>query len=64
LTAYCNYSDGPSRFYDWRCRFDKDEEDELNSIYSFLEKIGYEMSEEERALLDGTHELYVRDEGD
>lgn len=32
--------------------------DNLNMIYEYLEKIGYEMSDEEKALQDGTHELF------
>ena len=31
---------------------------ELDMVYEFLEKIGYEMSDEEKALQDGTHELF------
>lgn len=38
------------------------ENESLNLIYEFLEALGYEMSDEERELLDGTSELYA--EGD
>lgn len=32
--------------------------DELDRLYDFLTSLGYEMSDEERALHDGTHELF------
>ena len=32
--------------------------DKLNMIYEYLEKLGYEKSDEEKALQDGTHELF------
>ena len=32
--------------------------DKLNMIYDYLEKLGYEMSDEEKELQDGTHELF------
>lgn len=39
--------------------WDKYSEDEtLKDVYTFLEGLGYEMSDEERALMDGTHDLY------
>lgn len=31
----------------------------LNAVYDFLEKLGYKMSEEESALRNGTHKLFV-----
>lgn len=33
----------------------------LDKIYQFLESIGYEMSDEERQLADGTHELFYKE---
>ena len=33
--------------------------DDLNRLYTLLGKFGYQMSDEEKALQDGTHELYV-----
>lgn len=32
--------------------------DELDGIYTLLEKLGYEMSDDEKALQNGTHELF------
>ena len=38
--------------------------DILDNIYSFLESIGYEMSDEEKALQNGTHEMFEQIEAD
>lgn len=35
---------------------------DLDTIYYYLEKLGYEKSDEEKALFDGTHELYEQQE--
>ena len=32
---------------------------ELEGLYAFLEKLGYEVSDEEKQMLDGTLHLYV-----
>lgn len=34
----------------------------LDEIYDFLDELGYEVSDEEKQLRDGTHELYVRED--
>ena len=44
--------------HDWYCRYGSDAR--LEMIYEFLESLGYEMSDEERELLDGTSELYEK----
>jgi hypothetical protein len=31
----------------------------LEDLYDFLVELGYEMSDDEQALMDGTHELYL-----
>lgn len=60
--AYCSYGDsremGYYKYYD--CKYAKNEE--LDAIYDFLESIGYEMSDEECVLRNGTHELFALDE--
>ncbi|MBQ8382032.1 MAG: ParB N-terminal domain-containing protein [Clostridia bacterium] len=33
-----------------------------NLTYEYLQTIGYEMSDEEKALMDGTHELYLKED--
>lgn len=45
--------------YDYYGAFD--ENPRLNMLYDFLEAIGYEMSEDERGLITGESELYVKD---
>lgn len=47
--------------HDWYCRYDSDAR--LEMVYEFLESLGYQMSDEERELLDGSSELYLK-EGD
>lgn len=39
-----------------------DENEELDALYAFLERLDYTIAPEERALMDGTHELYKKDE--
>lgn len=46
--------------HDWYCRFDSDARFEM--VYEFLESLGYEMSDEERELITGESELYVKPE--
>lgn len=38
----------------------KERAEEIMGIYNLLTKYGYEMEPEEKAMLDGTHELYVK----
>lgn len=48
--------------YDWNCRYDPDMAASIVAEYEIMKICGYEMSDEERAMLDGSHELYVRGE--
>lgn len=51
-------SEGYFRSY-WNSYTMKHEENEkLDRIYALLVKLGYEMSDDEKALQDGTHELF------
>lgn len=51
-------SEGYFRSY-WNSYIMKHEENEkLDRIYALLEKLGYEMSDDEKALQNGTHELF------
>jgi ParB family chromosome partitioning protein len=61
VVAYSYYDDKDSYCGDWNCQYTRDEK--LTKLYRFLEKTGYEMSDEERALVNGEHELFV-DSGD
>jgi len=59
--AYCLYNDSESFNYtNYDMTHGRDSH--LDTIYKFLGKFGYQMSDEERALQDGTHELYIKDE--
>ena len=49
-----------SNNHDWHCRYDPSKE--LLTHYENLQLLGYEISDEEEAYLDGTHELYVKGE--
>lgn len=61
LIATFLYMDGSSESYhSWNCHYKENEE--LDNVYDMLEAFGYEMSDEEKALRDGTHELLVKDE--
>ena len=59
---YARLGDGKSEGYFrsyWNSYTMKHEENEkLDRIYALLVKLGYEMSDDEKALQDGTHELF------
>lgn len=46
--------------YDGKYRVNKD----LDSLYVILTELGYEMSDEEKSLQDGTHEMFVKENSD
>lgn len=53
----------PNRYrmpFDYQCKFFEGKK-ELSNLYKFLGVFGYEPSEEEKQILDGTHELYVKE---
>lgn len=47
-------------YYNWGCEYSPNKN--LDRVYDFLEELGYEMSEEEAALRNGTHELFIKAE--
>ena len=55
--AYCFIDYSNLKCHNWRGPF-YEENEELNLAYDFLKEFGYEISDEEKALKDGTHELY------
>lgn len=59
ISTYCACGDDKLKCYDWYCEYEFNQA--LNGIYASLVKLGYEMSDEEQALLDGTHELLKKD---
>lgn len=59
--AYCFIDCSSLKCHNWRGPF-YEENEELNQAYDFLKEFGYEISDEEKALKDGTHELYEEEE--
>ncbi|MCL2215429.1 MAG: ParB/RepB/Spo0J family partition protein [Defluviitaleaceae bacterium] len=58
ISAYINGMDDDDwSYHDYKCVHTENEE--LDRIYDFLISIGYEMSDEELALRNGTHELLL-----
>jgi len=66
LTAYIAFDDKSSNDYFYARSWDNviihENNKELDLIYETLISLGYQMSDEERALQDGTHELFVNKE--
>lgn len=63
LIAAYSAMDGPDmRYYqEWQdCKYCQNKN--LDAVYGFLETLGYTPSDEERALCDGTHEMFRRDD--
>lgn len=56
LMAYSAIDSDYKKPYDWEGVFTGS--DDLNRVYDFLTALGYEMSDEEKKFIDGTHELY------
>lgn len=63
VSAYLLSDDSPSRHYhgygNEALRFCPN--DQLDELYCFLEDLGYEMSDAERQLMDGVHELFEKE---
>lgn len=60
VKAYVKLMIKASDAYEWYTAEWKRNEG-MEKVYEFLEKLGYVMSDEERALLDGSHEVYKND---
>lgn len=60
--AYCEFGDRKNTGYFENWTTKHSENGGLNMLYDLLVKIGYEMSDEEKALRDGTHELFINPE--
>lgn len=58
--VYTRYSDKDVlAYHDYNCNWFENKR--LNLIYALLEKLGYEISDEERSLIDGTNPLFERE---
>jgi len=43
-------------YHNWKCEYEENED--LGLLYGYLKKLGYELSDEEKAWRNGSHELY------
>lgn len=59
IAVFCAI-DTDEKSYDWQGNFEESEE--LTRAYDFLMALGYQVSDEERAMLDGTNELYTQND--
>ena len=61
FAVYSNLNDHANQTYhSWDGKYQINQN--LNLIYKNLEELGYEMSDEERAYKDGTHELFKKEQ--
>ncbi len=58
--VYSGFEDEDENCYTYD--FEYMQNSELDTLYYYLEKLGYEKSDEEKALLDGTHDMYEHQE--
>ncbi len=66
VTAYASLEKESNQYYDWNWRdgakvFEHDTCDRLDAIYLMLTSLGYQMSDEEKAMKAGTHPLICND---
>lgn len=59
LYAYFKLESGSSAMYDYCLEYRKD--NQILYLYELLKVCGFVISDEERAVLDGTHELYTKE---
>lgn len=62
IATYVRMNDGKANKYyyaqDWNSKIDHSKNENLDLLYDALISLGYEMSDEERAMRDGTHRLF------
>lgn len=56
IATYLMHDSENEHYYNWNNQHNDNEN--LNVVYDFLEKLGYEMSDEEKSMRDGTNELF------
>ncbi len=56
IAIYLTFDSERQSYYGWRNQYEENET--LNQCYDLLEKLGYQMSDEELAMKNGTHELF------
>jgi ParB family chromosome partitioning protein len=57
IAIYLTFDSKIQSYYGWRNQYEENET--LNQCYDLLEKLGYQMSDEELAMKNGTHELFM-----
>lgn len=63
MLVMLNYSiDNARNIYHYNMHYNKEAAEKLKKSYEILEYFGFTLEEHEQQLLDGTHELYVKDE--
>ncbi|MDL2287993.1 ParB/RepB/Spo0J family partition protein [Oscillospiraceae bacterium OttesenSCG-928-F05] len=62
--TYCDCGDSEENTYYQRYHGTHSENDSLDRLYDMLEILGYKMSDEEKAMYDGSHELFPRKEAE
>ncbi|MBP2629860.1 MAG: parB-like partition protein [Firmicutes bacterium] len=55
--VYLTLDSQRENYYNWH-NYQYNDNETLNTVYDFLEKLGYEISEEENSLRNGTHKLF------
>jgi hypothetical protein len=60
ITVYRFLDPETTRCWTWDATYYHEED--FDFIYDFLKIFGYEISDEEQSLIDGTHVLYVKNE--
>lgn len=60
ISTYLMIDSAYEKYYDWTNQY-KDNE-HLNTVYDFLEKFGYQVSDEETSLRNGIHKLFITTE--
>lgn len=55
--VYDSLDNGYQDYFKWDLTYVENED--LDYVYEFLEKLGYKLSEEERQIKEGTHELFI-----
>jgi len=60
VAAYLSLDGSNEKYFSWNSRYRENED--LDRVYELLEALGYEISDEEKAMKDGTHELLVKEE--
>ncbi|MCL2045753.1 MAG: ParB/RepB/Spo0J family partition protein [Oscillospiraceae bacterium] len=66
MLSYCSLEPGAISLMDWTGGFNANNTsiNALRNLYLNLATFGYEISDEEAAMLDGSHEMYLRDYDD